>query len=328
MRFSNIKGQSPRGVKAFAYRALHVIVPVVLIAFVVRSVGAGDVLARLSGAHPGWVLASLVACSAQMVLCSYRWRLTAARLGTDIRPRAAISEYYLSSLVNSTVPGGVLGDALRAVRTKGAAGLERAAQSVIIERLAGQIALGAALLLGLFLSGQPALQNIALIASIALVVTLLLLTLMRGPLRARVLPGIVRRFLSAMRVSWLHRSAAAPQVILSVLIVAANLAAFAFAARATGAVMGFPDVLYAVPLILAAMLIPFSVAGWGYREGAAAAVFPLIGASAAAGVSASVVFGAVILVASLPGLIVVFSRSAEVDDAQHDAAEARYDPAE
>jgi uncharacterized membrane protein len=72
------------------------------------------------------------------------------------------------------------------------------------------------------------------------------------------------------------------------------------------------------------MLVPLSVAGWGYREGAAAAVFPLIGASAAAGVSASVVFGAVMLGASLPGLAGLLVRKGTV---QPVAGPARHDPA-
>jgi hypothetical protein len=100
------------------------------------------------------------------------------------------------------------------------------------------------------------------------------------------------------------------------MIVAANLAGFAFAAQAVGGQIGLPQVLYAVPMILAAMLVPLSVAGWGYREGAAAAVFPLIGASAATGVSASVVFGCVILVAGLPGIAVMFLRHQEPEAPQ------------
>ena len=119
---------------------------------------------------------------------------------------------------------------------------------------------------------------------------------------------MVRRFLAAIRESWFDCRAACKQVALSLLVVALNVAAFVLAARATGAALDPADALLAVPLVLAAMLVPLSVAGWGYREGAAAAVFPLIGASAAAGVSASVMFGAVVLVASLPGLAVLLLR--------------------
>jgi uncharacterized membrane protein YbhN (UPF0104 family) len=287
------------------YRALHVLVPLALVAVVLSVVGAGDVLSRLRSAEPGWILAALGACSAQTVLSALRWRLTAERLGASMSIGDAVSEYYLSSLVNTTVPGGIVGDAVRAVRTRGAAGLERAAQAVMIERLAGQVAVGSVLLFGLAVSGRPELQWIAALVAAALGAGV---CAVRGAQAERVLPPAVRRFLAAIRQSWFDRRAACGQVALSLLIVALNLAAFVLAARATGVALDPVDALLAVPLVLAAMLVPLSVAGWGYREGAAAAVFPLIGAGAAAGVSASVAFGAVVLVASLPGLGVLLLR--------------------
>jgi len=215
---------------------------------------------------------------------------------------------YLSIFVNTTVPGGVVGDAFRAVRTRGLAGLERAAQSVVIERLAGQIALGGTLIFGLALSGRPELQLFSATAVIVLVVLGTSFHFGKLSIPQRVTPRVLQRFASATKESWLDARAASLQVGLSILIVVANLAAFDFAARATGTVLPFPELLFAIPLILIAMLIPLSVAGWGYREGAAAVVFPMIGATAAEGVSASILFGAVVLVASLPGGAVLLLR--------------------
>lgn len=291
-----------------AMRVLHVIVPLVLIAVILSMVGAADVVARLRAANPAWVLAAVIACSAQVILCAVRWRLTAARLRALIPLNRAVGEYYLSSLVNTTVPGGVVGDAMRAVRTRGAAGFETAAQAVVIERLAGQIALGAVLITGLAASGLPHLQWPAAVAALVSAAIAVGLMVLRRNGMHRSMPAVLRRFLGAIRQSWLGGAGPA-QATLSLLIVAANIAAFIFAARAAGATLAIADALFAVPLILAAMLIPFSVAGWGYREGAAAAVFPLIGGSAAAGVSASILFGVAILLASLPGLFVlIFQR--------------------
>ncbi|MEL6642717.1 MAG: lysylphosphatidylglycerol synthase transmembrane domain-containing protein [Pseudomonadota bacterium] len=292
--------------KGVATRLVHVAVPLVVTGFVFWWVGAQDVLARLAAADLAWVIAALLACSAQIVLCALRWQLTAARLAAPLSTQGAVAEYYLSSVINTTVPGGVVGDALRAVRIRGTAGLERAAQSVVIERLAGQLAFGATLLVGLALSGRPQLQLAGGIAMGGLASIALLVWFGRGLGLSNLLPPVVVRFANAIRTSWFDLRAASAQIALSLLIVGANLAAFAFAARATGAVLAFPEMLYAVPLILAAMLIPFSVAGWGYREGAAAAVFPIIGATAAEGVATSVLFGTVILVASLPGIAVWF----------------------
>jgi glycosyltransferase 2 family protein len=88
--------------------------------------------------------------------------------------------------------------------------------------------------------------------------------------------------------------------------VACNLAAFAFCARATGTALPLAAILALVPLILLTMVLPLTIGGWGLREGAAAALFPLAGASAAAGLATSIAFGLMLLVSVLPGLVALW----------------------
>jgi uncharacterized membrane protein YbhN (UPF0104 family) len=92
-------------------------------------------------------------------------------------------------------------------------------------------------------------------------------------------------------------------VALSFATTGCNVAAFALCARAVGAPLPLGAVLGLVPLILFTMLIPLTVAGWGLREGAAAALFPVAGASAEAGLAASIAFGLVFVAAVLPGAL-------------------------
>jgi hypothetical protein len=58
-------------------------------------------------------------------------------------------------------------------------------------------------------------------------------------------------------------------------------------------------------LVMLAMSVPTNVAGWGPREGAAAWVFALAGLGAAQGLATTVVYGAMALVATLPGAVVL-----------------------
>ena len=53
------------------------------------------------------------------------------------------------------------------------------------------------------------------------------------------------------------------------------------------------------------MLAPISVGGLGPREAVAAALWPLLGHDAAAGAAAALIYGAVILVGSAPGALVL-----------------------
>ncbi|MDT4909602.1 MAG: hypothetical protein QOI69_2843, partial [Pseudonocardiales bacterium] len=49
------------------------------------------------------------------VCCAWRWSLVARGLGVAISLPAAVAAYYRSQFLNTTLPGGVLGDVHRAV---------------------------------------------------------------------------------------------------------------------------------------------------------------------------------------------------------------------
>jgi uncharacterized membrane protein YbhN (UPF0104 family) len=54
-------------------------------------------------------------------------------------------------------------------------------------------------------------------------------------------------------------------------------------------------------LVVFASMIPFSIAGWGVREGAAVALLPLAGLTPEQALAVSILFGALLLVVSLLG---------------------------
>lgn len=266
------------------------------------------VLHRLAQSNGWWLLAALLATNLQTVLSALRWRLTAARLGQALPVRRAIGEYYLAQLVNQTVPGGVLGDAARAVRARQDS-LATSALAVAIERLAGQVALLVVTLCGLALSialagpGGPAwLPGAQTVAAVAGGAAGLGLAIWAG---SRVRPRAARAFWQAVQTALLARAVWPRQAVLGLAIVSCNLATFAFCARATGTMLALGAILTLVPLILTAMVVPLSFAGWGLREGAAAGLLPLAGPSPEAAVAASLAFGTMVLVGSLPGALVL-----------------------
>ena len=50
------------------------------------------------------------------VCCAWRWKIVACGLGVDLSLPAAVAAYYRSLFLNTTLPGGVVGDVHRAVR--------------------------------------------------------------------------------------------------------------------------------------------------------------------------------------------------------------------
>lgn len=298
------------GARRSLLRWARLIVPVLILALLWKLADGPRALARLQTVDWRWLLAALVFVNLQTMLSALRWKLVAGSLGMPIGFGHAIREYYISQVVNQTLPGGIVGDAARAVRARAGAGLGRAAQGVMIERLAGQIAmvlvLCAGLALGATLPGGMALPGLPSAGAVVALVAVLVVTTLALMIAARRV-RFIATFPAAMRDALFSGVRLPIQAGLSLLIVATNLASFSFAALATGTGLGLEGVLILVPLILSAMLIPASVAGWGFREGAAAALFPLVGAAASAGFAASLAFGLVVLVGSLPGAFFIIS---------------------
>ena len=289
--------------------ALRIGIVIAIFGVLWATLDAGEALSLLRRADPLWLLASAGALTVQTVLSALRWRLTARNLDQRIGPAKAIAEYYLSQVVNQTLPGGMLGDAGRAMRIRHQAGLVRAGQAVVFERVAGQVVMFAlmpvAVISATLIAGGPTLPVWALwFAGLAPVAGLALMGLIAA---GAPLPGAAGRGARDVRHAF-WQSVLRPRVlpwqtILSIGTAICNLAAFAFAARATGTLMTPFEAVVVVPLILTTMLIPVTISGWGLREGAAAVLFPAIGASASAGVAASVAFGLVFLATVTPGAL-------------------------
>lgn len=284
-------------------RALRIGVALALLGALWVLADGPEAWARLVAADPLWIAAAFLALHVQTVLSALRWRITSNGLGLALTRGRAVREYYVAQLANQTLPGGVLGDAARAARNRKGGGLGPAAAAVAIERAAGQVAMAAALGVGLAASlvwqgglVWPAGLRPVVLAVLAGVAVALIVA-------ARMQARWMEATRAALRRGLTARGVLRGHLILGAAILVLNLAAFACAARATGTVLSPLAVLALVPLILTAMVIPLTVGGWGWREGAAAALFPVAGADPAAGLAASAAFGVLMLASALPGLL-------------------------
>lgn len=295
------------GVPPLVRRAVQIAVALGLLALLWQVADGAAAARLLAGANPWWLLAAVVVLTLQTGLSALRWRLTAAELGIPMARGTALSEYYLSQIVNQALPGGVIGDAGRALRSRQVAGLMAAGQAVVFERLAGQIAMfvvmSAGFLATLIVPGGVAWPLWALwmvggmiFAGVAVPLALWLVARSSIGARLRGQGAALWRAVFAPRVL-------ARQAALSLTAVLCNIAGFGFCIWAVGVSLPIPAIMALVPLILLSMVIPLTISGWGLREGAAAALFPLAGASASDGLAASIAFGLVFLATVLPGAL-------------------------
>ena len=110
-----------------------------------------------------------------------------------------------------------------------------------------------------------------------------------------------------MRTAVLARRAWPGIVLTSSAVVAGHVAMFFVAARTAGLAVSFDRLLPLAMLTLVAMALPANIGGWGVREGAAAWAFGAAGLGAAQGLATATVFGVLVMVAALPGAVLLLA---------------------
>lgn len=261
------------------------------------------------------VLAAALAIGGLTTVCgAWRWSLVAGGLGVRLPLRTAVAHCYRAVFLNATLPGGILGDVHRAVRHGRDTGdLGRGIRAVVWERTAGQVVLAVVAVMVLAAFPSPARPYLpvatAALAGAGLGVALLVRVRPAGSSRwARA----VRTAVSDIRAGLLTRRTWLGVLLASTLAVAGHLATFVLAARTAGSTAPLSLLLPLTLLALLAMGVPANVAGFGPREGVAAWAFGAAGLSAAEGVATAMVYGALVLVASLPGAAVLAVRRVRV----------------
>jgi glycosyltransferase 2 family protein len=250
------------------------------------------------------------------VCCAWRWRLVSRGLGSHLPWRVAVAAYYRSQFLNTVLPGGVLGDVNRGVRHGRHVGdVGHGLRAVAWERTAGQVVQFVLTLVVLLLLPSPVHASMPLVAGavVAAVLGAVLLASMlpRGG-RSRVV-RIARVLATDVRHGLLARSAWPGVVLASTLALAGHTATFMVAARTAGSTVPLSRMLPLALLVLLAMSVPTNIAGWGPREGVAAWAFGLAGHGAAEGIATTVVYGAMVVVATLPGAALLVMGSLRPD---------------
>ncbi len=239
--------------------------------------------------------------------CAWRWKIVARGLGIELSFPAAVAAYYRSVFLNLTLPGGIVGDVHRGVsHGRAVSDVGRALRAVAWERFAGQIVqalLTAVALLALPSPVRSSMPLVAITLVAAMLAALLVARARPGDARsawARArgsLAGDIRNGLLADR-AWL------PIIVTSAVVVIGHAVTFLLAARTAGAVAPASRMLPIALIAMLAMVLP-NVGGWGPREGVTAWVFGAAGLGAGRGVTTAVIYGVMVLVASLPGAAVL-----------------------
>ena len=288
------------------WRWASIVGPFVTLALVVWRLGTGPFIDGVRTVDAKALAAAAGLALLSTVSRAWRWRTVARGLGVELSLPAAVAAYYRSQFLNLTLPGGIVGDVHRGIsHGRDVHDVGRGLRAVWGERSAGQVvqvAVTAVILLALPSPVQSSMPVV--VAGVAVLLCLVALA-------ARARPGghsAWGRFRAAaaqdLREALLARRAWLGIALASAVVVAGHTATFIVAAHTAGTTAPLSKMIPIALLVMMAMVLP-SAAGWGPREGITAWAFGAAGLGAHHGVAASVVYGVMVLVASLPGAAVL-----------------------
>ncbi|WP_299520802.1 lysylphosphatidylglycerol synthase domain-containing protein [uncultured Serinicoccus sp.] len=282
----------PRRVRLVVGATLQVGLTLGLLGLVVTQWGLSP-FTSAARALPWWaVVAGLGLGAAGVVLQALRWRLVARHLQISLPVGPAVARCWQAAFLNSVLPGGVAGDALRAADDSsdaeapdGRRALASGFAAVAAERLVGTtvvlVAAAVALLGSVPLVGVACLAGGVVTAAVA----------WRW---LRVLP--LRDLALVLLLSVAGWAAFVGMFVLAVVVVAPDVEVSLAPGLATVSV--------------AAMSVPVTVGGWGTREAAAGWIFMVRGLDMGTGVTVSIGYGILALLSTLPGAAILAVRVA------------------
>jgi uncharacterized membrane protein YbhN (UPF0104 family) len=280
---------------------------VAILAVLLATVGLGPVGEALRSVDAKAVVAATAIAAVTTTSAAVRWRVVARRLGVELSLPAAVTGCYRAQFLNSVLPGGVVGDVGRGVsHGRAVDDVGRGLRAVAWERSSGFVVLLGVALLALLAAPPSSVPWSAVpvwvpVAAAGVVVGTLLMARAWAPARfTRVVAGTsgdVRALLAP--------SAALPIVASSIVVLAGHVATFAVAVRAAGVAVDAADLVPVALIVLVLAAVPLNFAGWGPREGAAVWAFADAGLGASTGLTVAVVYGAIALLATLPGALLL-----------------------
>ena len=305
------------------------LISALLIVFVATRIDRESLAEAMSELTPLPVIAATLLLAMQAPILAQRWRKIVALLGGEIGFGPAFRMMLVGLFFNQTLPSSVGGDAVRIwYASRAGLPLRVSMNSVLLDRLTGLLAL--ALIMGAALpfawdtvGDAPTRALLLAVLAASFVGAWLVQQFARLP--ARLIERPVLREIAALSTD-LRTLAGATRGFATLMALGAISSGLAIAAVAIlGAAIGIAlgPLAYAalVPAVILFTVIPVSLAGWGVREGAMIVLLGAAGIEAEAAFLVSLLFGACMLAAALPGGIVwLFTRAVRRRDAATESA--------
>jgi len=252
----------------------------------------------------------VLALLSQFLVAVLRWRLVTAAIGTPLSVRLALRFFTIGAFFNQTLPSSIGGDAFRVwYAHRDGRGLGEAFSGVFVDRLSALFVIVLVMVASLpwlfaLLTDPLARWSMAvvMVGGSAAFAALFALPLSFFGIFERW--AVTRPIMIVVRDAGralLGRQAGLAVGAASLVLLMLSALVLYLAGRAIGTDLGLDHCLLLMPPIVAISVLPISLAGWGLREGAVVVGFGFAGIAQADALAASLLFGLLLALVSLPG---------------------------
>jgi len=277
-----------------------------------------ELRAALAGLSLAAIAMAVVLMALTITLGTVRWRFLMSAYGAETRPPflRMLRVYFVGQFYNTYVPGGVGGDVLRGVVTRGSfakGGATAAVAIVFVERALGLLGVLGIAAMAAPLDAQGALGRAFLpyCAAGALAVIGMVVAIAHARRVAHYVPARIATILRSLPV--LERRG---PFVMGIVMSLANQLVVALTGHVLLSSIYPParlaSSLLAMPLAAAASFFPLSIAGAGPRDAVLVALYEALGVPRAAGVATALGFlVSVLLVSGLGGILQLWAPLSE-----------------
>ncbi len=276
----------------------------------------GEALRRLPSARPEWLVAAAACIVCSRLAITGRWLMILRAARHDGRFWSLFRVVSAGVGLGSLLPTSLGPDIARGVLLKTRSGDGKAAStslvvsSLALDRYAATVGTLAVALVGAVAMGEMALAAVlvAVLAGIAAVTALLfsnagglIRVLTPGPI-SRIRPKL-EALVAIMRTPGMFHRGMLPAILISMGMTLCRVGIFLCLYRAFGHGVPVGLALYAIPLMLIALMVPVSIGGFGVREWLLVIGFERAGVPPEISVSVGVLSFALQIVVSLPAIV-------------------------
>ena len=263
-----------------------------------------DVINTINLVNINYIILIVFISFIQYILSAYRWKYISKYTNLNISLSNSIKFYYISTFMNNILPGGIMGDIFRIYHhvenKKEILRIGGSFQSVIFERLSGQLMLLSffILSLGLYFIIHEKYIAFSYLFLPLIIVLYFLKNIFNNKLKKYIRnKNYGNNFLTVFtgEVFWRH-------TVLSFFVMMSYIFIYIISAISLGVSIDYFSFLVFTPIILFSMTLPVSIGGWGVREFTALLISFLLGLSASVSISVAIMYGILNLICSLPGL--------------------------